>query len=157
MITNNMKTTCQICEREIKANIGVIAHHGYQRPDRGSGWQTESCVGARHLPYEKSCDVIQPTIDYIETFIKNQSSRLRDIVKNPPKMLSERMMFAGSKEYPKPEDFDPNKCLDAGTWNYNERYGSEFRSMYRDIERSISNSRYDVKRLTKRLAEWEIQ
>ncbi len=42
--------TCQICGRPIFAELGVIAHHGYQRP--GDGWQTASCVGARELPYE---------------------------------------------------------------------------------------------------------
>ncbi len=45
--------TCQICNRPIFAETGVIAHHGYQRPCEG--WQTASCAGARHLPYEASC------------------------------------------------------------------------------------------------------
>lgn len=42
--------TCQICARRIFAETGVIAHHGYERP--GDGYQTESCRGARRLPYE---------------------------------------------------------------------------------------------------------
>jgi hypothetical protein len=46
--------TCQICGRPILAETGVIAHHGYQRP--GEGWQTSSCFGARHLPFEASND-----------------------------------------------------------------------------------------------------
>lgn len=43
--------TCQICGRPIFAEVGLIAHHGYERP-AGAGWQTESCFGARALPYE---------------------------------------------------------------------------------------------------------
>lgn len=42
--------TCQCCGSDILANTGVIAHHGYQRP--GDGWQTQSCFGARRLPFE---------------------------------------------------------------------------------------------------------
>jgi len=42
--------TCQICDRSILANSGVVAHHGYTRP--GNGWQTGSCPGARELPFE---------------------------------------------------------------------------------------------------------
>lgn len=44
--------TCQICGRGILGHAGIIAHHGYQRP--GDGWQTDSCNGARELPFELS-------------------------------------------------------------------------------------------------------
>lgn len=44
--------TCQCCGRGIFAATGVIAHHGYERP--GDGYQTASCMGARHLPFEVS-------------------------------------------------------------------------------------------------------
>lgn len=42
--------TCQCCARPIFAETGAIAHHGYERP--GDGYQTPSCMGARHLPFE---------------------------------------------------------------------------------------------------------
>jgi hypothetical protein len=41
---------CQVCSRDILANKGTIAHHGYTRP--GHGWQTSSCFGAKRLPFE---------------------------------------------------------------------------------------------------------
>ena len=41
---------CQCCGRAILANLGTIAHHGYERP--GHGWQTSSCMGAKRLPFE---------------------------------------------------------------------------------------------------------
>lgn len=47
--------TCQICSRPILAERGKIAHHGYERPD-GQGYQTASCFGALHLPFEVSRD-----------------------------------------------------------------------------------------------------
>jgi len=42
--------TCQCCGRQIFAQTGTIAHHGYERP--GYGWQTASCMGAKYLPFE---------------------------------------------------------------------------------------------------------
>jgi len=54
---------CQICSRKILANTGVIAHHGYERPD-GRGYQTNSCGGARELPYEASKTVLDKEIVY---------------------------------------------------------------------------------------------
>lgn len=50
------RRTCQICGRPIYAEVGVIAHHGYERP--GMGWQTDSCPAARELPFEASRDVL---------------------------------------------------------------------------------------------------
>jgi hypothetical protein len=44
--------TCQYCGRPILAEKGLIAHHGYTRPEQGSGVQTASCPGARLLRYE---------------------------------------------------------------------------------------------------------
>jgi hypothetical protein len=44
--------TCQGCGRLICSKLGLIAHHGYERP--GDGWQTASCVGAKEDPFEVS-------------------------------------------------------------------------------------------------------
>jgi hypothetical protein len=44
--------TCQCCGRDIFAERGKIAHHGYERP--GDGFQTASCMGAQHAPFEAS-------------------------------------------------------------------------------------------------------
>jgi hypothetical protein len=41
---------CQCCGRAILANLGSIAHHGYERP--GWGYQSASCFGAKRLPFE---------------------------------------------------------------------------------------------------------
>lgn len=58
--------TCQICEREIKLKDGErIAHHGYQRP--GEGWQTDSCRGARRLPWEVSSDALKEWVGVLES------------------------------------------------------------------------------------------
>jgi len=59
-IRNAEAMTCQICGRKIYAELGVIAHHGYERP--GQGWQTESCEGARELPFEVDRVVLEKYI-----------------------------------------------------------------------------------------------
>jgi hypothetical protein len=64
------RATCQICERQIGSKKGLIAHHGYTRPERWSGYQTASCWGARELPYEKSRDLVGELIKHIERDIE---------------------------------------------------------------------------------------
>lgn len=61
--------TCQICGRPIFAEMGVIAHHGYQRP--GDGYQTASCIGARHLPFEANKDLLELHIGHEVITLKN--------------------------------------------------------------------------------------
>jgi len=56
--------TCQCCGRGILAETGVIAHHGFERP--GTGWQTDSCYGARELPFEVSRDALGTYIEMIK-------------------------------------------------------------------------------------------
>lgn len=70
--------TCQICGRPIFAELGRIAHHGYERP--GHGWQTASCYGALHLPYEASRDALTAIIPHLEADITRQIEA-RDEVK----------------------------------------------------------------------------
>ena len=47
---DSKRMICQCCQRSILANMGSIAHHGYERPDWG--YQTASCMGAKRLPFE---------------------------------------------------------------------------------------------------------
>ncbi|QOZ66409.1 hypothetical protein [Bradyrhizobium arachidis] len=56
--------TCQCCGRQILANTGVIALHGYRRP--GDGWQTASCDGAKFLPFEVSRDRLGYSIRWLQ-------------------------------------------------------------------------------------------
>lgn len=71
--------TCQICGRDILAEGGVIAHHGYERP--GDGWQTASCWGARELPYEADraklgawCDALRRELAGLEKSLADQKA-----------------------------------------------------------------------------------
>ena len=76
--------TCQICGREIGSKRGLIAHHGYERPN---GWhqQTASCMGARHLPFEQSRDVLGSWLETLRCWIQNHREALETLANsNPP-------------------------------------------------------------------------
>ncbi len=71
--------TCQICGRPILAETGLIAHHGYQRPDRGSGYQTSSCYGARHEPFEKSRNALGKYLTGLNIQLSTMQQRQRKV------------------------------------------------------------------------------
>lgn len=145
--------TCQICEREIKASTGVIAHHGYTRP--GEGWQTSSCWGARHLPYEKSCDQIPLCMEFIKAFIVERSLFIESMMKYPPQSIS-RFRFHKEETLQRPADFDAEENLKKMSYGYGEGYQMEHRSRVSDSRRQIKNSEHDLDRLAKRLADWKL-
>jgi hypothetical protein len=77
--------TCQCCGRPILAETGQIAHHGYQRP--GHGYQTQSCYGARHEPFEASRERLGQYIDNLER-------RIADMKANRDEIASEKRPLA---------------------------------------------------------------
>jgi hypothetical protein len=69
---------CQCCGRQIEAERGKIAHHGYTRPRLG--WQTSSCVGAQFPPYQLSRDRLGWMIEtLIKPDLERQSETLAKI------------------------------------------------------------------------------
>lgn len=104
-------TTCQICARAIKSKSGFIAHHGYTRPHQ-QGWQTASCMGAKHRPYEVSCDALPPAIESCKRYIETKKAFVQDLLDNPPATIEyQRRDSWGSavgslKTYTRPENFD---------------------------------------------------
>ena len=154
MTNEKLKNTCQICGRPIKAKNGLIAHHGYKRPDRGSGWQTASCPGARYLPYEISCDCLPPTIEYIKRHIERVEAKLIDLIDNPPKTL---LIQVGGyyrkteKVVTLPETFDPkNPPCCVGMYSYEGKH-SDIR---RNYEKDIKYSKQDLQYMEDRLKNW---
>lgn len=148
-------TTCQICAREVKANTGLIAHHGYRRP--GQGWQTSSCMGARYRPYEVACDAIQRAIEAIETFLELRRPHLANVIANPPAHMIYQRRDAWGKPSGsghalfRPEGFDATNR--PGSYR-SQSYESVYWPMRREIEQSIKAAEGDLEFLTKRLAAW---
>lgn len=148
-------TTCQICGRAIWANTGKIAHHGYQRPDHG--WQTTSCMGARYLPYEQSCDRIPEVIANIEGYIARTTSALELFVASPPNVLIYEKYQGMSKrplsiEVARPIDFDPSKI--AYRSFRPDSYDNLFFGRKDSFERDIASAKNYLAYLNKRLTDW---
>ena len=69
--------TCQVCGRAICHAQGLIAHHGYERPLHG--YQTDSCDGARELPFEQSRDALGAHIEKLKQYLESRRVRLATI------------------------------------------------------------------------------
>lgn len=146
-------TTCQVCGRAIKANTGVIAHHGYQRK---YGWQSSSCEGARYLPYEKSCDRLKEVLVMVKQFVESQEKELENFLINPPVTISVRERLYGGREgkeiiLAKPDNFVQNSYGSNTPRTYENAYDNQKRG----YERTIRMAKIDVASMERRLAEWK--
>lgn len=145
-------TTCQICARAIKANTGIIAHHGYQRPQY-QGWQTASCDGARQLPYEVSRDYIPVVIDRYKMAATNQEALADEMLRTPPATITKVSMYSNdSQEFEKPADFDAYETVNAGS--HRPGYASEFSRKYRAHRSNVKEINAAIEFLQQRYESW---
>ena len=154
---NTPTTHCQVCGRAIKANTGTIAHHGYKRP--GSGWQTASCYGAKHVPYEVGHDALDRWIVDLKVFIPRVETQITDHITNPPTEMIIHKRDAYGRERPgypktvtKPEGwvFNPNF--------YESRdYGFEFCSRLGQLRRTLRDMQETLAYATLRREAWNHQ
>ena len=156
------KTHCQLCEREIKfgaarSGVELIAHHGYQRP--GQGWQTASCRGARHRPYETGVDQIPREVAIIKQFIANQESFIETLQAKPPETLllpkEGPLRWGGEqKSVQRPESFDPATIEHNFKRSIRGTYEREFYTRLVEARGQIRFAKADLPRLVKRYVEW---
>jgi len=153
------ETTCQICGREIQAKKGLIAHHGYKRPQRGSGWQTSSCLGARYEPYEKSNKRIGEVIPILTNYVRNNEAKLKELEENPPAILTVTKRQYGlyrKPEYidvPRPENFTKDTPRDYTPYSYASAYHNE----RHDLQQNIKYTKEDIANLQKRYDNWRLR
>lgn len=72
-----VRMTCQCCARDIQSNTGTVAHHGYERP--GYGYQTASCMGAKHLPIEADYSVLVRFIAMLKNSLTDMETRRANV------------------------------------------------------------------------------
>jgi hypothetical protein len=158
------KTTCQICARDIKAKTGLIAHHGYQRP--GYGWQTESCMGAKYLPYEQSRDRIPAVLDAYKNFYITWEAQLKEFKANPPKEIKKLYIspYTGKRDesqdkvFQRPEGFSTVESLKIEKPSfYDQPYEREFNFQVYNMERQIRDIKETRDWLQKRYDDWKPQ
>jgi hypothetical protein len=152
-----MTTTCQICGRAIKANTGLIAHHGYKRP--GQGWQTASCFGAKYRPYEVACDAIPEAIAAAERFRDHTMVQHLLLVYEPPAQLdvSRRDAYGSRRGEPRyvaiPANFDATKGS-PGSYRP-DTYESAFWPIVHKRQQELRNVNEYIAEMRKRLAAWK--
>jgi hypothetical protein len=152
------RTTCQICGRAIKANTGIIAAHGYKRP--GYGWQTASCYGARHQPYEVSCSAIEPAIAHGTRVREHTAITHLGMFYDPPAEFDVTRKDAWGKRGPtriaaRPAVFDPQRpgidINNPGTYAY------AWQNRERDLRSTLRDVREYLTFLQTRLTNWRPQ
>lgn len=151
--TTNHTTTCQICARAIKANTGIIAHHGYQRPQY-QGWQTASCDGARQLPYEVSRDYIPVVIERYKLHAKNQEDMADEMLRTPPATITRFAMYSYGQDetFDKPADFDAYKAVDS--YSGMPGYENEFSKKYKAHRKNVKEINAAIEFLQQRYESW---
>lgn len=152
------QTTCQICGRAILAKTGRISHHGYKRP--GAGWQTASCYGARHAPYEVARDAIQSAIANCQGFIARTETRIADFLATPPaEMKDERRDAYGRVRHSftliRPEGFNP-QGTSPGSYKPggHGHYDCLFHGQLRDWRAQVAAAHEDIAFMAARYDAW---
>jgi hypothetical protein len=145
-------THCQVCGRVIKSNTGVIAHHGYKRE---AGWQSDSCLGARYLPYEESCERLKEVALIVEDYIKTNEAGLEKLLAEPPqtlKVFERRSSFSPevAVEYTKPEGF----TKDSPSYRPHTYEDAYARQVY-NYQRSIRLAKADLANMQHRIQDWK--
>lgn len=144
-------TTCQICGRPIKSASGLIAHHGYKRP--GDGWQTRSCAGARHLPYEVSRDYIPVVMSGVREWLKDTENKLTEHIAKPPDIIRLKRYNGKEYEYVKPASFQ----IDGYHSGSAQSYDYAFDRVQRQMEMEIRAATDQIAFLQARFDNWKLQ
>lgn len=149
-------TTCQICARPIHANTGLIAHHGYTRPHRGSGWQTSSCSGARHVPYEQGHDALDIEIPRLTAWIARRKDWLADFIAHPPATLTVEVYQGAHKDSKRIEVTRPDGFSSDNSWGRTtpRSYAYAYFKMKDETEMQLRFAADDLAFLKKRRAAW---
>lgn len=156
-----MSTTCQVCGRAIRAASGRIAHHGYQRP--GGGWQTASCRGARHVPYEVGHDALDAWIEELTAlYIPETRKRIAGHLDSPPAQLDVRWMrgpHGGFRQREpilrdRPVDFVPLRSDERRPYSHHESYEGKYYDILDGLRRRLRDQRAALSYATARRQAW---
>jgi hypothetical protein len=151
-------TTCQICGRAIKANTGLIAHHGYKRPYE-QHYQTRSCFGARYAPYEVAHDALDAYEPLLIGWLDDARRRLREWMDSPPDTIVFQPRNAyGPRGEPvtltRPESFDAARNLAQGAYR-SRTYECEHSHLARQYQQNVGGLTDDLKFVRERRAAWK--
>lgn len=154
---------CQICAREIGTTVGLIAHHGYQRP--GTGWQTQSCFGARYRSYEVACDALPIYIDMMKRWAKELKANIDGHMAEPPEVINYTdrdwnrelgKYIDVRKSVERPDGFDPKRELTRDDrYDDAKLYDRKFHAEIGNWRMRLDFVKSDIKVMTQRLNDWK--
>lgn len=164
--------TCQYCGGAWKATptrggggVAVIAHHGYQRPQQGSGIQTKSCPGARYLPYEICNNKLPSWIEEQEQLCRDHEASALLYANHPVRVMRQmyvrkrdgvQMVIIGCGHAAKHKVADTHLFGDSNIYATTEDVDYEARRLYlqREHETYVKLHKSERDRLQKRLDSW---
>lgn len=150
--------TCQICGRVIKANTGLIAHHGYRRPQPYR--QTRGCFGARHVPYEQGHDALDEYITRLTSWLADAEAALAKFIADPPATLarigSSWRIHEEPVTYTLPKNFDAVRHAAVGAHSPKTYQGQFTRRVY-DLRANIKGLTEDLTYCHARRVAWSLK
>ena len=139
---NQIRGTCAWCLRDIAIDrSGLMAHHGYERPD--TGWQTQSCPGIGFKNLEVSLDGLKEHIKAIEHFRDRKINELDYLPKVVSLTIRVRVRGGGTVEEVIGKE-DP-------------RWREAQQNQSRALQGLISQAKIDLDHYNKKLHEWKIK
>lgn len=138
---NQIRGTCAWCLRDIAIDrSGLMAHHGYERPD--VGWQTQSCPGTEYKNLEISLDGLKEHIKAIDQFKTRVTHELDAL----PKVVSLKIKVR-IKGY----------THDVVIGKEDPRWKDAMLNQSRNLQGQISQAKSDHEYFSKKLREWQIK
>ena len=139
---------CQICLRPIKLVRGLIAHHGYQRP--GQGWQTASCLGAKHQHVEVSNARMGAVALLLITWAAQHEAAAANLIASPPETMRRSASWnRRAEDVARPEGFNPRAPQTFGL------YGGLFMDAVSRAKCAARDQRAFAAELEARAAAWK--
>lgn len=139
---NQIRGTCAWCLRDIAIDrSGLMAHHGYERPD--TGWQTQSCPGIEYKNLEISLDGLKEhikAIDHFKTRITHELDYLPKIVSLTIKVRTKN----GNR-------------IDQVIGKEDPRWKDAMQNQSRNLQGQINQAKVDHEYFSKKLREWQIK
>jgi hypothetical protein len=151
--------TCQVCGAAILDNTGVIAHHGYTRPQ---GWhsQTSSCLGARYVAYQHSCDRLKEVAADLTRWVADTAGVRASLDSDPPAQITYQKRIPGSGygrnerteaiTLDRPEGFSINDFKHSpGTYAY------VLAVKKANLDSNLRHAAMDLAEMNRRIAAWK--
>lgn len=139
---NQIRGTCAWCLRDIAIDrSGLMAHHGYERPD--TGWQTQSCPGIGYKNLEISLDGLKAHIKAIEQFQSRKEQELHSLPSITSLKIKVKSLRNGDSEETISKD-DP-------------RWKVAYRNELSGLEYIIHQAKSDLVHYNKKLHEWKLK